>query len=216
MNNPMNTPIKKQYQKLAQKVIKSLESHHFDAYYADNISEANQIALSLIPATDVVSWGGSITLEQIGILDLIKQRNTVLDRSTATHRAHCEEIMKKALTCDTYLMSSNAITEDGELLNIDGNGNRVAALIFGPKNVIIIAGMNKIVRNTTDALQRVRHYAAPVNVQRFENHPTPCYVDGACHNCYSANSICANIVNTRISRPAHRIKIILVGENLGF
>ncbi|HDF3883292.1 TPA: lactate utilization protein, partial [Clostridioides difficile] len=125
------------------------------------------------------------------------------------------EIMRQALLCDTFLMSSNAISEDGQLFNIDGNGNRVAAMIFGPKNVIVVAGMNKIVKNIDDAIQRTRTIASPAVVQRFQDVNTPCYINGSCIDCTSPESICAYMVTTRISRPAKKIKVILVGENLG-
>ena len=112
-------------------------------------------------------------------------------------------------------MSSNAISEDGQLFNIDGNGNRVAAMIFGPKNVIVVAGMNKIVKNIDDAIQRTRTIASPAVVQRFQDVNTPCYINGSCIDCTSPESICAYMVTTRSSRPAKKIKVILVGENLG-
>ena len=123
--------------------------------------------------------------------------------------------MRKALLCDTFLMSSNAISEDAQLVNIDGNGNRVAAMIYGPKNVIIIAGMNKVVKTLDDAYARARNIAAPSVVQRFPNAKTPCNQTGSCHDCLSSDSCCAYIVTTRICRPAKKIKVIQVGENLG-
>lgn len=123
--------------------------------------------------------------------------------------------MRKALLCDTFLMSSNAITEDGELYNIDGHANRVAALCFGPKYVVIVAGMNKIVKDMDAAYSKVRNYTAPVNAQRF-NLDTPCCKTGSCFNCNSIQSICAQMVETRFCRPQGRIKVILVGEELGF
>ena len=112
-------------------------------------------------------------------------------------------------------MSSNAITETGELYNIDGKGNRVAALIYGPKNVLIIAGMNKVVKDMEAAYSRVRNYAAPVNNQRFPNSKAPCSITGECANCLSPDSICCQFVETRMCKPAGRIKVILVGEDLG-
>lgn len=122
--------------------------------------------------------------------------------------------MRKALTCDTFLMSSNAISEDGQLVNIDGNGNRVAALCFGPRRVIVVAGMNKVVGTLDDAIARARHIAAPANLQRFDV-KTPCSTTGCCADCVSPQCSCAQIVVTRFSMNPNRIKVVLVGENLG-
>jgi hypothetical protein len=122
--------------------------------------------------------------------------------------------MHKALNCGSFIMSSNAITEDGQLFNIDGKGNRVAALIYGPENVIIIAGMNKVVQDMDAAYKRVRGYAAPANAQRFDL-DTPCKKIGECADCLSASTICAQFVQTRICKPAGRIKVVLIGEELG-
>lgn len=123
--------------------------------------------------------------------------------------------MRKALLSDTFLMSSNAISEDGQLFNIDGNGNRVAAMCFSPKSVIVIAGMNKVIKSVEDAYTRARTIAAPANNQRFDGCKTTCYINGTCADCKSPDSICAYMVRTRISRPANKIKVILVGEDLG-
>ena len=129
------------------------------------------------------------------------------------------QILRQALLCDTYLMGTNAITNDGELVNVDCIGNRVGALMFGPKSVIVIAGMNKVTDNIDVAIKRARNYAAPVNMQRIaekNTRQTPCCKTGECHNCISKDSICSNIVITRLCNPQNRIKVILVGENLGF
>jgi L-lactate utilization protein LutB len=123
--------------------------------------------------------------------------------------------MRQALLCDTYLTSSNAISEDGQLVNIDGNGNRVSAMIFGPRQVIVIAGMNKVVKTAEDAMVRARTIAAPLNMQRFPQAETPCQETGACGNCVSAGCICNYLVITRACKPPGRIKVILVGEDLG-
>ena len=125
------------------------------------------------------------------------------------------DIMRRGLLADTFLMSSNAITEGGELYNIDGNGNRVAALCFGPKSVIVVAGMNKVVVDMDAAVSRVRHFAAPANVQRFTGNKTPCFVNGQCADCHSEACVCAYLVATRVSRPAGKIKVVLIGEDLG-
>lgn len=211
----MFDPIQTRYDKAGPKVAEALKRRHFDAYYVSTPEEAAQKVLELIPEDHVVSWGGSVTVEQLGVKALLQQRgNPVIDRDTAKDPAEKTELMRQALLCDTFLMSANAISEDGQLFNIDGNGNRVAALCYGPKSVIVVAGMNKVAGTMDDAVARVRHCAAPANGQRFDI-PTPCVATGLCGDCISPQSICAQMVTTRISRPAGRIKVILVGKNLG-
>ncbi len=212
----MNEAIFKRNSLLGSKVVEALNKKHFEAYYVENKSEALKKALELIPSTHSISWGGSVTIDEIGLKDELKKRgNFLIDRDSAKTPEEREELMKKGLLCDTFLMSSNAITEDGELYNIDGHANRVAALCFGPKYVLIIAGMNKVVKDMNAAYSKVRNYTAPVNAQRF-NLDTPCCKTGACYNCNSIQSICAQMVETRFCRPQGRIKVILVGEDLGF
>lgn len=209
--------LQKRYDKLGTKVVESLKKHHFDAYYFKTKDEALKKILELIPQNHVVSWGGSETLNEIGIKQLIKEKAyEFIDRDATTNPEERTELMKKALLCDTYLTSSNAISEDGQLFNIDGNGNRVAAMIFGPKSVIVVAGMNKIVKNLDDAVQRARTIAAPQNIHRFHDLKTPCYITGSCGDCLSTDCICAYLVTTRISRPANKIKVVIIGDELGF
>lgn len=197
-------------------VVKNLQRRGFDAYYCADKEAALAKALELIPETDVVAWGGSVTLAEVGLLDAVKKRNPVIDRDTAKNAEEKTELMRKALLCDTFIMSSNAITSDGQLINIDGNGNRVAALIFGPKQVVVIAGMNKIAGSFEAAMDRARNIAAPINAQRFAGLATPCAKTGLCADCQSPDSICAQFVVTRRCRTKGRIKVILVGESLGF
>ena len=197
-------------------VVKNLQRRGFDAYYCADKEAALAKALELIPETDVVAWGGSLTLAEVGLLDAVKKRNPVIDRDTAKNAEEKTELMRKALLCDTFIMSSNAITSDGQLINIDGNGNRVAALIFGPKQVVVIAGVNKIAGSFEAAMDRARNIAAPVNAQRFAGLATPCAKTGLCADCQSPDSICAQFVVTRRCRTKGRIKVILVGESLGF
>lgn len=209
--------IKKEYYKnLAQTVLKGLEKRHMEGYYCDSIEEAEALALSFIPSNSSASFGGSATLEETGVLTALRSRDdiTLYDRSTATTPEENKKIMHDALSCDYYFMSSNAITADGELINIDGTGNRVAALIYGPENVIVIAGMNKIVANVEEGITRTRNIAAPQNCIRLDKN-TPCKINGVCGNCLK-DTICDQIVITRASRVPNRIKVILVGEELGF
>ena len=201
---------------LGQSLVAKMEKRGFEAYYCADKEAALEKALELISETDVVSWGGSMTIAEVGLLDAVKQRNPVIDRDTAKSAEEKMELMRKALLCDTFIMSSNAISADGQLVNIDGNGNRVAALIFGPKQVIVIAGLNKVAGSLDAAVDRARNVAAPINAQRFAGLATPCYKLGHCADCQLPESICAQVVITRRSRTAGRIKVILVGEHLGF
>lgn len=212
----MLQPIKMCYDKAGPRVVEVLCRNHFDAYYFSTREEAIEKIMELIPEEDTVSWGGTATVDALGIKDLLRQRGqTLLDRDTAKDMDERMDIMRRSLLADTFLMSSNAITEKGELCNIDGNGNRVAALCFGPKSVIVVAGMNKVVADMEAAVSRVRHFAAPANAQRFAGNKTPCAVTGQCGNCRSEDCICAYMVTTRISRPAGKIKVVLIGEDLG-
>ena len=212
----MNEAIIKRNSLLGKKVVEALKKRHFDAYYVDNKEAALKKALELIPLEHSIGWGGSLSVAETGLIKALYERgNIMIDREKAKNREEAQDIMRQALLCGTFLMSSNAITEDGELYNIDGNANRVAALCFGPKNVLIIAGMNKVVKDMDAAYSRVRNLAAPVNAQRFEIE-TPGKVNGKCGNCLSVQSICSQMVETKICRPEGRIKVILVGEDLGF
>ena len=201
---------------LGKAVIANLAKRNMEGYYCATKEEALQKALELIPETDLVTWGGSVSIDEIGLLDAMKARNPVLDRDTCATMEEKVELMRKGLTCDTFLMSTNAMSEDGVLVNIDGNGNRVASLIFGPKQVVIIAGINKVAKDLDSAIARARGTAAPVNAQRFDGIRVPCAKTGVCSNCNSPDCMCCQVVITRHSRHAGRIKVILVGENLGF
>ena len=201
--------------KLGESVVKALNSRFFDAHYCDTADDAKELALSMIPSEATVSWGGSATLSQIGLIDALRNGNfKLIDRDIAPPERK-KELMRQALLSDVFLTSSNAITEDGQLFNIDGNGNRVAAMTFGPDSVIVVAGINKVVKDVECAVARARNHAAPINTQRFDL-DTPCKITGECANCKSKDSICAYMVTTRICRPAKKIKVIIVGENLGF
>ena len=209
-------PVSMRNEKIGKKVCEALNSRGFCACYCNTKQDALIKALSFIPEGKTVSWGGCKSAEEIGLIEAVKNGNyTVLDRDTAQTPEERQQIMKQALTCDVFLSGTNAITETGELVNIDGMGNRVAAMTYGPNSVIVIAGMNKLVSNVMDAANRARTTAAPINAQRFDI-KTPCKIDGACHDCNSPDSICSYIVRTRRCKPEGRIKLILVGESLGF
>jgi L-lactate utilization protein LutB len=209
--------ITQRYELLAAQVVKNLESRHFEAYYCKNREEAAAKALSLIPAGSLVSWGGSLTIQEIALIDKVYAAGfKVIDRDKAKSPEEKFELGRQALLSDCFLASANAIAEEGILVNVDGLGNRVAATIYGPKSVILVAGMNKIRPTLEDARSRARCYAAPVNARRVGVKNTPCALTGSCGNCKSAESICSFIAETRLCRPAKRIKVILVGESLGF
>jgi len=214
MNN--STLSEQRYSKLGPKVVKALKERNFDAFYFDNEIEAVEKIIGLIPKEHQVSWGGSKTLLDLGIQKRLENDGyNLLDRDKASSPEERIEITRRSLLCDTYLSGTNAVSEDGQLINIDGNGNRVAAMIFGPKQVIITAGMNKVTKTCEDALVRVRTVAAPLNIQRFQNLKTPCNENGTCVNCLSPDTICSYFVTMRFCKPAGRIKVILIGKDLG-
>ena len=197
-------------------MVKALQSRSFDAFYFDEPDEAKEKILSFIPKDHVVSWGGSKTMLELGIqAQLEKDGYNLLDRDKAASPEERAEIMRRALLCDTFLSGVNAVSEDGWLVNIDGYGNRAAAIIFGPKQVIIAAGMNKVAKTLMSAVSRARNIAAPLNIQRFPNLETPCSRNGTCADCLSPDTICSYFVTTRFCKPAGRIKVILIGKELG-
>lgn len=204
------------YKDLAEKLIPNLEKRNFEAYYCDNKKEALDKAISLIDKNGTISWGGSKTLKDINLIEVLKENDyKLIDRDSASTPEERDELMKQGLTANTFLTSSNAITEDGILVNIDGNGNRVAAMCYGPDSVIVIAGMNKLCETVEDAEDRVHNVAAVKNAERFGLTKTGCS-KGKCVNCLSDECMCSYIVKTRRSKVKGRIKIILVGEELGF
>lgn len=197
-------------------VIKNLQKRNMEGYYCETVEEAAEKAMSMIKQDDVVAWGGSTTIDQIGIKKLLEEKNIkVIDRDKASDPKEKARLMKLALTSDVFLVSANAITMDGELLNIDATGNRVAAYCYGPDSVIVIAGMNKIVTDLDAALKKARLDATVPNTFRT-NSKTPCHFTGKCTECTMSDTLCCQILVTRFCRPQNKIKVILVGENLGF
>ena len=204
-------------EKQAQAIINALEKRNMTAYYCENIESCRNKVLELIPEGSVISWGGSMSIHECGVPQALKDRGDceVLDRSLYTTPEQQKEFAVKTFQCNYYLMSTNAITLDGELVNIDGYGNRVASLIYGPDHVIVIAGMNKVVPDVQQGFDRVRNIASPPNTLRLSK-DTPCAKTGKCGNCMSPDCICNQIVVTRRSRDKARIIVILVNDNLGF
>jgi hypothetical protein len=212
----MEAAYKQRSSKLGPRVIDALRKRYFDAWYFDAPQEAADKVVSLIPKEHTVSWGGSVTVAGLGIQErLAKEEFNLIDRDKARSFEERMELMRKALLCDTFLSGSNAISEDGQLVNIDNYGNRTAAMIFGPKQVIVVAGINKVVKTVDDAMVRARTIAAPSNIQRFPDIATPCNKTGSCANCLTQDTVCNYFVTIRMCKPAGRIKVILVGENLG-
>lgn len=211
--NPKQTYYKIQ----AETIIKNLEKRQMSGYYCAEKEEAVKTAMSLTKPGTTVSFGGSMTLIESGAMDALKNRSDIhlIDRSLAKSPEEIKQAYRDSFCADTYFMSSNAITADGQLVNIDGNGNRVAALIYGPDQVVILAGMNKIVSTVEDAVRRVRNFATPPNCIRLSKQ-TPCAATGVCGDCFSNDCICNQIVITRRSGTPGRIKVILIGEELGY
>ena len=208
----MNVHKKTFYKIQAEGIIKKMKARGMEAFYCDNIDDAKKKVLELIgDAGKSVGYGGSMTIDECGLkADIEAAGHNLIKREEIS----VEEANVRNINADTFLMSSNAITLNGELVNIDKRGNRVCYLIYGPKQVIVLAGMNKITANVDDAIRRVRAEATPPNAVRL-NLNTPCSKNGRCVDCVG-DSLCANIVTTRTSCPPGRIKVVLVGEELGY
>lgn len=211
------TPFELRNERLGPVIVKRFQSRGFDACYVPTKGAALDRALAWIPDGAVVSWGGSMSVEEIGLKDAVLASHPVIDRDAATTGEERQEKMRQALLSDVFLTGSNAVSDDGQLINVDGNGNRVAALTFGPRSVIVVAGMNKVVHGVEAGLERIRTVAAPVNMMRFlkPDSGTVCAKLGICGNCNAPDCICNHIVVTRRCRPTGRIKVLLVGEELG-
>ena len=209
----MNENIFKRNELLAQKVIKGLESRNMTGYYAADRTEALKTALSLIPEGSSVTMGGAMSAHEIGLVDALKSGSyDFIDRDAYEDK---RAAMLAAYDADVFLASVNAMTEDGVLVNIDGNSNRVSAIAQGPRKVVFIVGMNKVCNDVDSAMKRARNVAAPINAQRFGLN-TPCSKTGACMDCKSSDTICCQFLITRFSRHPGRIHVILVNDSLGF
>lgn len=212
----MDTPKQLYYEKRGRLLEKNLRARHFDAYFCATKEEALQKALELIPEDSSVGWGGAMSCQQIGLMDAVRAGNyREIDRERCTTPEEKLQAARDCMFCDVFLSGANALSLDGQMVNIDGTGNRVAATIYGPGSVIIVAGMNKVEDTLESAVNRARTTAAPMNKQRFGVSNTPCAVTGVCGDCKGEGCICNQIVITRHCRPVGRIKFILVGEELG-
>lgn len=200
----------------AATIIGKLPKRNMEGYFCETCEDAVKKALELMPEGSVVSWGGSMSISECGLMDALKEHNyTLIDRASAATEQEKREIYARTVMADYYLMSTNAITLDGQLVNIDGAGNRVACLIHGPEYVIILAGMNKVCPDVESAMKRVKNCATPPNTVRL-GCKTPCAVTGICADCLTPETICCQEVITRYSRIKGRIKVILIGEELGY
>ena len=203
------------YEKRGQILVKNLKNRHFDAWYCDSQEDALAKVLELIPEGAKIGWGGVLSAQQIGLFDALRSGNyDLLDRDLCQTQEEREQVMKDALFSDVFLTGANGLSLDGQMVNIDGTGNRVAATIYGPKKVIVIAGMNKVCDTLEEAVKRAREVAAPMNMMRFMK-DTPCAATGKCGDCKAEGCICNQIVITRHCRPVGRIQFVLVGEQLG-
>lgn len=211
-----------------EKTIKNLKRNRMEAYYCENSGEAQELVKSLIKEGDVISSGGSVTLKQTGIYDIItSSKYNYLDRSReGITPEEIEEVYRETFAADAYFTSTNALTENGELYNVDGNSNRTAAILYGPKSVVVVCGINKLVKNIDEAVYRVKTKAAPPNTIRL-GIDTPCSKTGQCislskedpelcEGCHGDGRICCNYVVCAQQRHLNRIKVIIVGEELGY
>ena len=202
-------------------ILKNFKKRNIEGYYVKTSEEARTIALSMVEEGSVVSWGGSKTLDDTGIreglFELEKQgKITIIDPYNQKDPDSNYEARRQGLLADVYFLSANAVTTDGELANIDGTGNRVAALTFGPKKVIVVAGLNKMTDNLEEAIKRVKEVACPKNAERLGK-KTPCALTGHCCDCLlPTETICSSIVTTRFSTKPGRVNVILINEDLGF
>mgnify|MGYP000081357346 FL=1 len=208
----MDENMKKRNERLAQTVIKGLQSRNMTGYYAEDKEAALKQALELIEENSTISMGGCMSAHEIGLVQALQEGNyQYLDRSKMEPR----EGLLAAYDSDVFLSSANAMTSDGIFVNIDGNSNRVSCIAQGPKKVIFIVGMNKVCDDLDSAMKRARNVAAPINAQRFEV-KTPCKETGKCFDCKSPDTICCQFLITRYSRHTGRIHVLLVNDNLGF
>lgn len=210
------TPKETYYEITANTIIENLKKRQMEGYFCKRPEEAVALACSFLEKDNVVGFGGSMTLEETGMLPALRAKNDIrlLDRAKVSPE-QIRDIYAASFQADAYFMSTNAITLEGELVNIDGHGNRVAALIWGPKQVIILAGMNKVCSSVADAYRRIKNTASPANAIRLSK-KTPCSQTGACGDCYSPDCICSHTVITRRCGTPGRIKIILIGGEYGY
>lgn len=200
----------------AEHIIKKLAIRNMTGHYRHTAAEAVELARDLVEPGQSVTWGGSVSFSESGIKAALEaDGHRMIDRSQATTPEEQDAMWREQVGADWLFMGTNAITLDGELVNIDGNANRLALLLHGPKHVCVIAGMNKVVADVESGLKRIRTVTCPLNAARLHT-GTPCELAGVCSNCHAEKCMCCQEVITRHSRHDGRIHVILVGEDLGF
>lgn len=211
MNN-----LQKAFSVAAPSIIAELKKRNMEGYYFENCKEMVEKIISMLPENGVIAYGGSESFKESGMLSALQSGSCqLIDRASAVTDEEKRTLYSRTVMADAYFMSSNAITYDGKLINIDGSGNRLACLMHGPKEVYIIVGMNKFVKSTEAGIERVRNLASPANVQRL-NRKTPCHETGLCADCLAPDCICSHLVITRRSLLPGRIKVFMTAENLGY
>ncbi|HIQ93486.1 MAG TPA: lactate utilization protein [Candidatus Copromonas avistercoris] len=205
----------KAYENMAACVIEELKKRNMEGYYCEDRKAAADLVCSMVEKGAAVSWGGSETIKELGVLERLKEDGCeMIEYPEKEKKEIGSPIFAKVASADYFLMSTNAITRTGELVNIDGASNRLSSLLHGPKHVIIVAGMNKLVKTVEDGFNRIQTSVCPVTAER-SGRKTPCGIKGVCTDCQSPDCMCCNIVISRRSRYNGRVKVILVGENLG-
>ena len=204
------------YRTTADTVIRNLKRRNMEGYYCDTSEEAVKLVCGMIPAGDTVTWGGSMTVTETGMKAALEAGDwRLLDRTTAKTPEEQREMWRDRSSADWFFMSTNALTVGGELVNIDGNGDRLACLVHGPAHVVVLAGMNKLVADVDAGIKRTRVITCPLNAARLHTE-TPCELTGVCAECHSERCMCGETFITRHSRHDGRIKVVLIGEDLGY
>ena len=204
------------YRTTAETVIKNLKRRNMEGYYCETSEEAVELVRSMIPAGDSITWGGTVTFGETGVKAALEQGDwRMIDRATAATPEEKREMWRDRTSADWFFMSANALTLDGELVNIDGNSDRLSLLLHGPEHVVVLVGMNKLVADVDAGFKRIRTVTCPLNAARLHTN-TPCEVAGVCSECHSERCMCCQMVVTRHSRHEGRIKVILIGESLGY
>lgn len=212
----MTDPRKEAFAATAQTIIQQLERRNMEGYFCEDSAAAVELVKTLVPQGSSIGWGGTVTFEQTGVKAMLQAGDyRLLDRSTANGPEELRAMYLAHLGADCFFMGANAITRAGELVNIDGNSNRLACLLYGPRQVIVLVGMNKVVQDVDAGVKRIQTMACPPNATRLHA-GTPCERVGVCAQCHEEGCMCCNIVVTRHNRHAGRVKVILIAEDLGF
>lgn len=204
------------FAKTAETIIKNLKKRNIEGYYCASSADAVKLVRELVPEGSSITWGGSESFAETGVKDMLLVGNyRIIDRSRATTPEEQREIWRERVCADYHFMSANAITTGGEIVNIDGNADRLSLLLHGPEHVIMLVGANKVVSDAESGVKRTRTYACPPNAARLHTE-TPCELTGVCAECHAPKCMCCQVVVTRHSRHTGRIKVVLIGEDLGF